>query len=165
MPLSQWNYGWPRGDCGAGCMGKKQQLVEAAYDQACAIPYRYWNNRLEFCLITSSRKKRWGFPKGIIDPGETPGETALKEADEEAGLTGRIRGLPLGDYCYHKWGRDLEVVVWLMEVKEAADEWDESDVRRRRWVSADDVSRVLQQDSLRPLVKTAMKRLAKQANR
>ena len=55
------------------------------------------NGQYEFCLITSLRKGRWGFPKGITDPGETHVETALKEADEEAGLRGRIVGDSLGE--------------------------------------------------------------------
>ena len=52
--------------------------------------------RLEFCLITSTGKRRWSFPKGVIDPGETPPRTALKEAAEEAGLRGEICGKAAG---------------------------------------------------------------------
>src|SRR5262245_1798891 len=77
--------------------------------QACAIPYRLVEGRLEFCLITSISKGHWGFPKGIIDPGETPMETALKEAHEEAGLSGRIVGPLLGSYSYEKWDTTLHV--------------------------------------------------------
>ncbi|MFO7906623.1 MAG: NUDIX hydrolase [Planctomycetota bacterium] len=107
------------------------------YDQASAVPIRFRDRETEFCLITSSGKRRWGFPKGIIDPGETPTETALKEAEEEAGVTGEIRNPPLGTYEYHKWGRSLSVLVMLMEVHESLDAWEESWLRERRWLKID----------------------------
>ena len=72
--------------------------------QACVVPYRRRDERIEFCLITSLKKKRWIFPKGIVDPGETVEEAALKEAFEEAGLHGRILGDPIGKYEDSKWG-------------------------------------------------------------
>jgi phosphohistidine phosphatase len=80
----------------------------------------------------------WGFPKGIVDPGETPEETALKEAEEEAGLLGRIEGDPVAEYEYRKWGTLLLVSVYLMQVTTVEDEWDEADLRRRKWFGAEE---------------------------
>ena len=88
------------------------------------MPYRRQNGECEFCLITSSSGRRWGFPKGIIDPGESAVETALKEALEEAGLQGHIEGDPLGRYEYAKWGTTLEVTGLLMRVTAAEDDWE-----------------------------------------
>ena len=88
--------------------------------QASAIPYRRRGEQLEFCLITSVSNGRWGFPKGLIDPGETAPQTALKEAREEAGIVGRVVGKPLGRYSYRKWNTSLAVTVFLMEVTETA---------------------------------------------
>ena len=70
--------------------------------QASAIPYRHGAKGVEFCLITATSGPHWGFPKGIIDPGETFIETALKEAHEEAGIHGHVVGEPLGTYDYNK---------------------------------------------------------------
>jgi len=80
----------------------------------------------------------WSFPKGIIDPGETSEQAALREVREEAGVEAEIiKKLPPikifftdheGDkvfktitYFVMKWKADLpegfgnetEVVVWL----------------------------------------------------
>lgn len=41
----------------------------------------------------NERKKRWGLPGGLMDPGESTEETAIREAFEETGLT--IRNLTL----------------------------------------------------------------------
>ena len=44
--------------------------------QACAVPYRVHSGRIEVCIVTSMKKRRWTFPKGIIEADETPIEAA-----------------------------------------------------------------------------------------
>ena len=99
--------------------------------QAAALPIR--DGRV--CLITSSNGKRWVIPKGLIDPGQTAGETALQEAWEEAGLVGALQQEPVGSYLYEKYNSTCHVIVFLMEVTEAAQEWPECALRERSWVS------------------------------
>ncbi len=141
-------------------MGKKHKNGNGyAYDQASAVPYRIRQGRLEFCLITSSKKRHWCFPKGLIDPGETAVDTALKEAEEEAGLLGEICGEPLGNYDYTKWGRSLKVVVMLMRVSEAADLWQESQERDRKWVDRKSALRLIDRPQLKQFVTAATQRL------
>jgi 8-oxo-dGTP pyrophosphatase MutT (NUDIX family) len=41
----------------------------------------------------------WALPKGIVDPGESPAETAVREAAEETGLETRLDA-KLGDIRY-----------------------------------------------------------------
>jgi len=127
--------------------------------QASAIPFRRSRDGLEFCLITSLRRKRWMFPKGIIDPGETYVETALKEAYEEAGLRGRIVGEPLGSYLYQKWGTTLSVTVVLMETQRVEQQWDEADVRERRWAPPGEAQELIDREELRGFVLAAARRL------
>ena len=128
--------------------------------QASAVPYRNSERGLEFCLITASgNPRKWGFPKGAIDPGETPPEAALKEAWEEAGLRGEISEAPLGQYLYKKSGRRLRVVVYLMEVQVCALYWDESHRRKRQWVRAEQVPAKLGSSLLQPLFELAIAQL------
>lgn len=128
--------------------------------QAGAVPYRLRGECIEFCLITSLKKKRWIFPKGIVDPGETPQETALKEALEEAGLRGRIVGEPLGSYRDTKWGTPLDVTVWLMEVDHCDDHWHEHDLRERRWVEPALVAEMVSKKRLKRFANRAVRRIA-----
>jgi 8-oxo-dGTP pyrophosphatase MutT (NUDIX family) len=121
-------------------------------EQSCVVPFRRQGERVEICLITSLEKGRWILPKGIIDPGETLEETALKEALEEAGLHGRIVGEPLGTYEDFKWGTTLHVTVLLMEVTQCDDQWPEDDVRERQWVAATEAAEMLAKKELRPIV-------------
>ncbi len=127
--------------------------------QACAVPFRASEAGREFCLITSISKGRWGFPKGIIDPGETPIETALKEAYEEAGLRGEIIGDALGSYPDFKWDTSLEVTGYLMAVSESLDEWLEMRLRKRCWVSAAEAKRLIANSGQRQFLRVALQRL------
>ena len=124
------------------------------------MPYRTCASALEFCLITSLNKRRWGFPKGTIDPGETYLETALKEAFEEAGLRGEIIDEPLGRYDYAKWGASLRVTVVLMRVTEVHDQWLEAGLRQRAWCTAEEAQRRVANSDQRRLLEAAIARLA-----
>lgn len=127
--------------------------------QAAAIPYRQRNGEPEFCLITSVRSGKWGFPKGIIDPGETAVETALKEALEEAGLHGQIEGPALGRYRYRKWKTALTVTVYLMRVTQVDAQWPEAALRDRRWCRGSKARRIIRRESLCTLLDKALQRI------
>ena len=130
--------------------------------QAAAIPYRFRDAEPEFCLITSISRGTWGFPKGVVDPGETPEQTALKEAEEEAGLHGRIVGTPLGQYRYAKWGTVLVVTVYLMQVTAADDDWDEASLRERRWCRAGEARAAIHRTQQKELLDAALQRIRSQ---
>jgi 8-oxo-dGTP pyrophosphatase MutT (NUDIX family) len=127
--------------------------------QVCVVPFRHTFGGWEFCLITSLSKGHWIFPKGIIDPGETYVEAALKESCEEAGLYGRIVGPPLGQYQDAKWGAALQVSVVLMEVTRCAERWAEADQRQRRWASAEESLRLLYRREHQRFLREACQRL------
>src|SRR3954470_25007868 len=97
--------------------------------QAAALPLR--NGRV--CLVTSSNGKRWVIPKGVIEPGQTAGETALQESWEEAGLTGNLQPEPLGSYLYEMRGQTYHVTVFVMAVTGVANDWPERSFRQRTW--------------------------------
>ncbi|HMS08721.1 MAG TPA: NUDIX hydrolase [Pyrinomonadaceae bacterium] len=48
--------------------------------------FRETDGRLEVALVLMIPEMRWQLPKGIIDPGETPEQAALREVREEAGI-------------------------------------------------------------------------------
>ena len=104
-------------------------------DQAGVVAYRRGKKKgLRLCLAHKPRNGSWAILKGIIDRGETPRETALKEAREEAGVHGEIVGDRFGTYTYRKWGRKFLVAMYLMEVTRQDDEWDEMHYRDRCWL-------------------------------
>ncbi len=123
--------------------------------QAGAIPVRLKKDRVEYCLITSTRSQRWVFPKGMIEEGDTLEETARKESYEEAGLLGEILPDPLGAYEYFKAGKHLLVTLFLLKVERAEKEWEEAFKRERRWVEYKKANALLPHDRLKELLDIA----------
>lgn len=121
------------------------------YSQSAAIPYRLIEGNLEVMLIGSSGNKHRGIPKGIVDPGLTPAESALKEAWEEAGIKGEISGKSLGSYTYEKWGGECNVEVYAMQVSEQVpdDIWREN-YRGREWMPVGKAGTYVKQTKLVP---------------
>ena len=99
--------------------------------QSAAIPLRAG----KICIVKSSSGRRWIVPKGCLEAGKSLREIALQEAWEEAGLVGVLNPEPVGSYLYEKWGSTCHVTVFLMEVTESAEEYPESLLRERAWVT------------------------------
>lgn len=95
----------------------------------------------------------------MIDPGESAGETALKEAWEEAGICGRLLGRPVGAYVARKWGAELTVAVYVMHVTDEQLSWPEMRFREREWVSLQEAAARLSSHPVRPLLDRAAPRL------
>jgi 8-oxo-dGTP pyrophosphatase MutT (NUDIX family) len=73
--------------------------------QVAAVCYRIRNSGIEFLLVRT-RKGRWTFPKGGLEPGLTRAQTAALEAFEEAGVHGRVEEDSFAEYTLDK--RDLQ---------------------------------------------------------
>lgn len=119
--------------------------------QAAAIPVMDG----QICLVTSASGKRWVIPKGCLEPGKTANEIALQEAWEEAGLAGALTREPLGSYLYEKLGNTHHVLVFLMQVHEAADTWPEVGWRQRVWLKPSLALNRLEDPGLREIVRGA----------
>ena len=122
------------------------------YRQSAVLPYRGHGGDLEVLLITSRGGKHWILPKGIVEPGWTAAESAAKEALEEAGVVGDIAESPLDSYRYRKWGGTCEVEVFPFRVWAQMDDWAESGMRRRRWLSLSKALRRVEDDQLRGII-------------
>jgi 8-oxo-dGTP pyrophosphatase MutT (NUDIX family) len=118
-------------------------MSSARSEQAATIPFLHRQGTVKVCLIRRRGSDFWGLPKGTVDPGESLPKTALKESWEEAGLLGRLCGGPIGTYRYEEWGQTLDVAVYLMEVIAHEDEWDEAEIRERRWFTLPEATRLL----------------------
>ncbi len=67
--------------------------LDCLYERSCgAVVYRIIKGRVRFLLIKNKGSQHWGFPKGHVEPNESPEETAKREVFEEVGL--KIELLP-----------------------------------------------------------------------
>jgi len=114
------------------------------------------------------REGVWALPKGNIDPGESPAETAVREVREETGIEGRLVE-KLGDvrYVYTRPGglRIFKIVSFflLRAGRGRIGEIDESmriEVAEARWLPLEDAPRLLAYGGEREMAAKALERLA-----
>jgi 8-oxo-dGTP pyrophosphatase MutT (NUDIX family) len=83
-------------------------------EQAGAVVVRLDRPEPEFLLVTARRNPDcWIFPKGHVEYGETAEEAAVREAEEEAGVTGRVIA-PAGSARFERDGLDYVVAYFVV---------------------------------------------------
>ncbi len=130
-------------------MGKFPNWI---YRQSAVLPYRRRDGDLQVLLITSRNGKRWVLPKGIVEPGMTPPDSAAKEAEEEAGVEGAVSDIGLGRYAQKKWGGTCKIEVFPMRVTAENAQWPESEIRQRVWLSLDSAAKRVENAKLRKIL-------------
>ena len=128
---------------------KEFKVPDFWYKQSGVIPYRIKDESLQILLITSRQKKKWIIPKGIIENGLKPYESAGKEALEEAGAVGIVSKDLIGKYKYKKWGGKVKIKIYPMRVKTLLDDWDEIDYRKRKWFNFNDAKEIIEIEKLK----------------
>lgn len=107
-------------------------------EKVAAVCYRIRPNGIQFLLV-QTRRRRWTFPKGSVEPGLTHAQSAALEAFEEAGVHGRMEEAPFTRYVHQK-GRnpslaEIKVSAHLCEVSRLEPPPEAG--RNRTWFSAD----------------------------
>ncbi len=126
--------------------------------QFAALCYRIKDDKLQFCIVTSRRSKRWIVPKGWPMHGETPMDAAATEAFEEAGVRGKIYQRPIGVFSYYKVRSQDELpcmaVVYPLKVKKILKRWPEDRERERKWVSRKKAAQMVDDLELSVIIQT-----------
>jgi 8-oxo-dGTP pyrophosphatase MutT (NUDIX family) len=103
-------------------------------------------------LVTSRSSGHWIIPKGYVEKGMTPAESAAKEAWEEAGITGKVQLDEIGTYHYRRSSGIYAVKVFPLEVESLLDQWQEMHVRQRKLVTPAEALELIFHDELRTIV-------------
>lgn len=125
--------------------------------QVAALPFVCLDSAIEVLLVTSRRRKRWIVPKGWPQKRHSLAGCAALEAEEEAGVVGITRRVPVGSYSYVKrmpMGYDVrcEVFVYPLLVLEHRLAWQEQAQRRLCWSGLDDAAEMVDDPKLGELL-------------
>ncbi len=131
------------------------------------VVFRLTNSGAEIAIVRIVPDMRWQLPKGIIDPGETIEEAALREVREESGLIAElISSIDTIEYWfvadrdgervrYHKF---VHFFLMRYETGDVADH--DHEVDEARWVDIETALRMLEFKGERDVVAKAAAMIA-----
>lgn len=151
-------------------MPKKQdgqttlQAKIATLDQVSAggVAFRWKDSEPELAIVSVKPKLRWQLPKGIVDPGESPEVTAIREVKEEAGVeTDRLALIETIEYWYRSvnYGKPVRyhkfVHFYLLQYRSGDVSEHDHEIEEARWVSFDEALELLEFKNEREVVEKA----------
>ncbi|HEY9529699.1 MAG TPA: NUDIX domain-containing protein [Anaerolineales bacterium] len=126
------------------------------------VAFRWRGPEPEIAIVSVKPKLRWQLPKGIVDAGESPQMTAVREVREEAGVeTELIRLVETIEYWYRsvKYGKPVRyhkfVHFYLLAYKSGDVADHDHEVEESRWVSIDEALEMLEFKGERDVVEKA----------
>jgi 8-oxo-dGTP pyrophosphatase MutT (NUDIX family) len=123
-------------------------------EQAGGIAFRREQGKLVVMLVKSKKNPAiWVFPKGHIEPGERPDETAVRETREESGVEGQLLG-PIGQPLEFDSGREPVRVQYFL-IRATTDK-PSSEGRQKGWFTIADAMGRLAFESSRALLAEAV---------
>jgi len=108
-------------------------------------------NKDGMVLVVNQNGNSWSLPKGHVDPGETPLQAAIREIDEESGITQLDLKGELGSYGRYKIGEKTGedksewkvMVFFLFKTAQMALSPKDAHNPQAQWVSPDKVEAFL----------------------
>jgi 8-oxo-dGTP pyrophosphatase MutT (NUDIX family) len=126
------------------------------------VAFRRDGDTLQTVIVSVKPSLRWQLPKGIVDPGETPEITAVREVREEAGVeTELVRLIDTVEYWYQRvqYGKRIRfhkfVHFYLLRYTfgDVADH--DHEIAESRWVTFEEAVEMLEFKSERGVVEKA----------
>lgn len=119
-----------------------------------------FNDKGQVLLTQHSQNKHWSFPKGLIDPGQTSEEAAVREVKEEGGVEAEIVDkVGYSKYVYTLNGEKIFKVVtyFLMKYKSGDPKDHDWEVEEVGWYEVEDALKQLTFSQDKELLKKALK--------
>jgi 8-oxo-dGTP pyrophosphatase MutT (NUDIX family) len=132
------------------------------------VAFRWQDSNPEIAIVSVKPSLRWQLPKGIVDPGESPDITAVREVREEAGIeTDLLFLIETIEYWYRstKYGKPIRfhkfVHFYLLQYCSGNVTDHDHEVAEAHWVSFEEAIKMLVFKSEREVVEKAQEMIAK----
>jgi diadenosine hexaphosphate hydrolase (ATP-forming) len=127
--------------------------------QAGAVVVREEAGIVRVLLVRSKKNPSlWVFPKGHVEAGEALRAAALREAFEEAGVTGLVLGRAGPTLTFDSAGKTVAVDYYLVELTA---EMPSPEGREKVWLVPDEADARLVFQNARQLLRTALQKFRK----
>jgi 8-oxo-dGTP pyrophosphatase MutT (NUDIX family) len=134
-----------------------------AHLQVAAIPIRKLNAQAQVLLVTTRGRGAWIVPKGWPAADHSAGESAQREAYEEAGVAGRIEPHSLGAFMYWKRAGKkrtyFQVHAFVLRAETLLVDWPERGTRKRCWFTPKNAAKLVSNPELGDLILKAAGRV------
>lgn len=148
----------------------REKITTMDQVSAGGVAFRWKGSEPEIAIVSVKPKLRWQLPKGIVDPGESPEVTAVREVKEEAGVeTERLALIETIEYWYQsvKYGKPVRfhkfVHFYLLEYRSGDVSGHDHEIEEARWVSFEEALELLEFKSERAVVEKAHEMIAARA--
>ncbi|HTR44810.1 MAG TPA: NUDIX hydrolase [Thermodesulfovibrionales bacterium] len=124
------------------------------------VIFREREGIIEIALVAVKEGSVWCLPKGIIEKGEKPEETAVREVREETGLAGRALK-KIGEIAYWYYVKDKNakyrktVHFYLLEYLSGSTDDHNWEVDKAQWFALDEALRMVSYKGDREIVEKA----------
>lgn len=124
--------------------------VDSLLRKSCGVvPFRRTEAGIEILICFELRSGYWSLPKGHMEAFETEEQTALRELQEETGLTAPLLPCPPAQDEYRLRSGGRKQVVYFLAQVEGEPRPLAGEIGDFRWVSPDDLPRYLQPGTVR----------------
>ena len=131
------------------------------------VVFRRQGPVVEVALISVGERRRWQLPKGLVESGESPDVTALREVREEAGVDAElVSHIDMVEYWYFATERGERVRFhkfvdfYLLRYKSGDVSDHDREVNEARWMEIGEAERALAFKSERQVVARAAELIA-----
>lgn len=131
------------------------------------VVFRREDGRLEVVIISVGGQHRWQLPKGLVDKGESPEVTAVREAREEGGVSSEIvEHIETIEYWYAGLENGIRVRFhkrvhfYLLKYLSGETKDHDWEVNEARWVPIEDAASQLAFDNEKRVMERARELLS-----
>lgn len=120
---------------------------------------------IEVLLIKPAGRNRWQLPKGLVEPGERPDMTAVREVREETGVCAAVVApLPPVRFFYQMSGDRISkrVDFFVMQYQSGSEQDHDYEVDEARWFARDEALSAITFDTERSTVEAALQLFRKE---
>jgi len=150
----------PSGSASKRSTGVRVPIKEQV--SAGGVVYRSDKGAVEVVIVSVGAQHRWQLPKGLVDSGENPEITAVREAREEGGVSSEVEQ-PIETIEYWYVGLDNGIKVrfhkrvhfYLLRYRSGDTKEHDWEVNEARWVPIEDAASQLAFDNERRVMERA----------